>query len=219
MLEKIVTLYRKAEMGFVNALSGVTAKVIEETGFYDAGYMQTQISRIQKELKCIESEIKSSIEMQDSSDYGKKNRTELMARREILLSRMVFLASNSFQNLGDCVKMADGHTFAFMQCIQGLHEYHTGHKDRAFRRMEAYYQEHGSMEGHFLVNKVFGILLAEKGMYQRAVPFLTCALQFIPDDMEALNALRSCYGQTGERRRCGIVGEVLAVLGDTEVCV
>ena len=47
MLEKVVTLYRKAEMGIASELSGVTAEVIYDTRFYDVGYMQTQISRIQ----------------------------------------------------------------------------------------------------------------------------------------------------------------------------
>ena len=219
MIEKIVTMYRKAGMGFVNALSGATEKVIEETSFYDTGYMQAQISRIQKELKRIEGEVKTSIEIQDNSDYGKRHRSELMAQREQLLYRMVFLASNSLKNLGDCVKMADGHNFVFMECIQGLQEYHAGHKDKAFELMEAYFREHGSVEGHFLANKVFGILLSGKGLYQKAVPFLTYALQFIPDDMEALEALQSCYRHTGETKCCEVVGEVLAVLGDTEVCV
>lgn len=219
MLEKIVTLYRKAQMGIVSGLSGATEKVIEETSFYDVGYMQTQISRIQKELKRIEGEVKTSIEIQDNSDYGKKHRSELMAQREQLLHRMVFLASNSFRNLDDCVKMADGHNFIFMQCVQGLREYHAGHKDRAFKMMEAYYKEHGSVQENFLANKVFGLLLAGKGLHQKAVPFLTYALQFIPDDIETLEALRSCYRQTGETKRREVVDEVLAVLGDAEVCV
>lgn len=218
MLEKIVTLYRKAEMGFISGLSGASSNVIEETSFYDRGCMEAKIRRIQKELKRIESEVRTSLEIQDNSDYGKQHRSELMKQRELLLYRMVFLASNSFMNLEDCVKMADGHNFVFMQCIQGLQEYHAGHKDKAFQLLEAYYREHGSVEEHFLVNKVFGLLLAEKGRYQKAVPFLAYALQFIPDDTETLGMLKSCYRQTGEEKRCGIVSEVLAVLGDTGVC-
>lgn len=219
MLGKVAALYRKAQMGIVDALSGATAKVVEETSFYDTGYMQTQISRIQKELKRIEGEVKTGIETEDNSDNGKKHRSELMAQRERLLHRMVFLASNSFRNLDDCVKLADGHNFIFMQCVQGLREYHAGNKDRAFKLMEAYYKEHGSVEGHFLANKVFGLLLADKGMHQKAVPFLTYALQFIPDDMETLEALQSCYRQTGEAERRGVVDEVLEVLKDAEVCI
>lgn len=219
MLGKVAALYRKAQMGIVDALSGATAKVVEETSFYDTGYMQTQISRIQKELKRIEGEVKTGIETEDNSDNGKKHRSELMAQRERLLHRMVFLASNSFRNLDDCVKLADGHNFIFMQCVQGLREYHAGNKDRAFKLMEAYYKEHGSVEGHFLANKVFGLLLADKGMHQKAVPFLTYALQFIPDDMETLEALQSCYRQPGEAERRRVVDEVLEVLKDAEVCI
>lgn len=217
MLEKVVALYRKAEMGIVSGLSGATAKVIEETRFYDVGYMQTQISRIQKELKRIEGEVKNSLEIQDNSDYGKKRRSELMVQREQLLFRMVFLASNSFKNLDDCVKMADGHNFVFMQCVQGLLEYRAGRRDNAFKMLEAYYREYGSVEEHFLVNKVFGLLLAEKRLYQKAAPFLTYALQFIPDDMETLKALQSCYRQMGETERCRVVEDILTVLGDSEV--
>lgn len=219
MLEKIVTLYRKAEMGIISGLSGVTESVIDETSFYDVGYMQTQISRIQRELKRIESEVKTSLEIQDNSDYGKRHRSELMEQREMLLFRMVFLASNSFKNLDACVKMADGYHFVFMQCVQGLMEYCAGHKDNAFKMLETYYWEYGSVEEHFLVNKVFGLLLTEKGLYQKAVPFLTYALQFVPDDMETLETLRSCYRQTEEIKRCEVVNEVLAVLGDTGVYV
>lgn len=217
MLEKVVTLYRKAEMGLVSGLSGATAKVIEETRFYDIGYMQTQISRIQKELRNIENEVKTSLEIQDNSDYGKNRRSELMKQREMLLFRMIFLASNSFKNLDDCVKMADGHNFEFMQCVQGLLEYRAGHRDNAFKMLEAYYQEHGSVKGHFLVNKVSGLLLAEKRLYQKAASFLTYALQFVPDDSEALGALRSCYRQMGETERCGVIEDILTVLGDSEV--
>lgn len=213
MLGKAVTLYRKAQMGFVSGLSGATAKVIEETSFYDKGYMQTQISRIQKELKRIEGEVKTSIEIADNSDYGKKRRSELMAQREQLLHRMVFLASNSFRNLDDCVKMADGHNFVFMQCVQGLREYHSGQKDRAFKLMEVYFREHGSVEGHFLANKVFGLLLAEKGLYQKAVPFLTYALQFIPDDTQCLDSLGQCYRKENRADREAVINEILAVLG------
>ena len=212
MLEKIVTMYRKAEMGFVNALSGATEKVIEETHFYDTGYMQTQISRIQRGLKRIEGELKTSLEIQDNSDYGKNHVSELMGQREKLLFHLIFLASNSFGNLDDCVKIADGHNFVFMQCVQGLWEYRAGHKDKAFKLIEAYYREHGSVEQHLLVNKVFGLMLAEKGMQQKAVPFLTYALQFIPNDTECLNCLRMCYQKDNETDREAVISEILAVL-------
>jgi tetratricopeptide (TPR) repeat protein len=211
MLDKIVTLYRKAEMGAISGLSGAGVDVINETGFYDAGYMQSQISIIQKELKQVTSKIEASMSS-DETDSIKKYRSELMRQREQLLFQMIFLASNSFNNLDDCAKMAEGHNIGFMQCVRGLQEYHIGNKDKAFNLLESYYREFGSVEEHFLINKVFGILLADRGQYKKAVSFLTYALQFVPDDIESLNVLQKCYQMENQSDRKAVVGEILAVL-------
>lgn len=212
MIDKLVTLYRKAEMGFISGLSGASASVADETCFYDVGFMQTQISRIQKEMKRIENDVSTSFEVGDNSDYGKKRRAELMGQRERLLFRLIFLASNSFANLDDCVKIGEGHSFVFMDCVEALTEYHAGNRDKAFQIFESYYQKHGSVEGHYLVNKVFGLLLAGKGNYQKAIPFLTYALQFMPDDTECLDELKKCYKQTGKGGRADTISEILEML-------
>ncbi len=212
MIDKLVAGYRKMQMGIVSVFSGDTAAVLDETSFYDLGYMRTQIERIKKELKRVTDDLSVQIEVNDNSDYGKQHKAQLMQQRERLLFRMVFLASNSFSNLDSCVKLADGHNWGFMSCIHGLQEYHAGHKDSAFQLLEAYYRQHGNVEEHFLINKVFGLLLAEKGQHQKAIPFLTYALQFIPDDMECLERLKLCYQQDGNTDRAAIVGEVLSVL-------
>lgn len=212
MLEKIVTLYRKAEMGIISKLSGASADIIDETSFYDIGYMQSQIERVKKELKRIERELKIAFDMKDDSDYGNKHISELMGQREQLLFQMIFLASNSFKNLDDCIRLAEGHEFSFMRCVQALKEYRLGSKDKAFILLEAYYREYGSVEQHYLVNKVFGMMLAEKGFYAKAVPFLTYALQFIPDDTESLGRLKECYRQMQTSDKEQVITEILELL-------
>lgn len=212
MLEKIVTLYRKAEMGVIGILAGTTANVIDETNFYDIGYMQTQISRIKKEINSVTKELEINIELNEDSDYANFKRQELIEQREKLLLHLIFLASNSFGNLVECEKMAKGHGFAFMACIDALNDYKNGYNDKALKLLEGYFQEYGSVEEHYLVNKVFGLLLVEKGLYQKAIAFLSYALQFIPDDMETLKKLQLCYQQVGADKRMEIVNEVLAVL-------
>lgn len=212
MLDKIITLYRKAEMGIINEMSGASANVMDETAFYDVGYMQSQISRIQKEIQRITKEVEVSLEVNETSDYEKERRNRLMEEREQLLFHMIFLASNSFTNLDDCIKMADGHNFAFKQCVRALKEYQSGNKETAFVLLEEYYRSYGSVEEHFLVNKVFGLLLAEKGLYQKAISFLTYALQFVPDDTECLAVLSTCYKANNERNKETVVNEIISVL-------
>ena len=68
------------------------------------------------------------------------------------------------------------------------------------------------MEEHVLAKKVCGMLLAEKGQYQKAVPFLTYALQFIPDDMETLSFLKKCYMELNDIKRTEIIADVMSVL-------
>ena len=213
MIEKIVTLYRKAEMGIINGLSGTTQNVMDETAFYDDGYMQSQISKIQKEIQRITKEIEVSLEVNESSDYEKERRNKLLNEREQLLFHMIFLASNSFSNLDACIGMAEGHKFNFMQCIRALKEYKSGNTENAFMLLEEYYRSHECVEDHFLVNKVFGLLLLQKNFYQKAIPFLTYALQFVPDDTECLTALKICYKRNEEDDKADVVNEVLAVLG------
>lgn len=212
MLEKIVTLYRKAEMGIISGLSSTSANIINENSFYDIGYMQTQIARIQKELKSITAELETALEVRDASEYSQKQITRLMKHRENLLFQMIFLASNSFQNLEYCENLAEGHSFVFMQCVKGLKEYQVGNKENAFRLLEAYFHDYGNVEEHYLVNKIFGLLLVEKQNYPQAIVFLTYALQLMPDDVECLKMLKVCYRKLKEYDRENVINEILLVL-------
>ncbi len=213
MVEKIATLYRKAQIGIASGLAGTTGDVINEAGFYDVGYMQTQVNRTREELKRVTDSLKAQIESGGGPDSGKEYKAKLMDQRERLLFRMVFLASNSPANFGDCMKMAEGHGFAFMRCVEALAAYSRGNHEEAFRGLEAYYKQHGSVDGHFLANKVFGLLLAEKGQGKKAIPFLTYALQFMPDDRECLECLMRCYQKTGRQERGLVISGILSVLG------
>lgn len=212
MIEKIAAGCRKAQMGVLSGLAGVTGSILDETAFYDAGYMDAQVKRVQKEIGAVTKELEIHMDLKDGSDYAINKKKELLARRGQLVFRLVFLASNSFRNLGDCVRMAEGYSHPFMKCVEGLMAYDSGQKEKAFAILEPYFKEHKSAGGHFLVNKVFGLLLAGCGQDGKAVLFLTYALQFMPDDAECLDVLKGCYGSQGDKRKAAVVSEVLALL-------
>ena len=125
---------------------------------------------------------------------------------------MIYLASNSFQNLEECKKMAKGYRFSFMDCVDGLQEYKLGNKNKAFDILENYFNRYGRTKNHYLINKVFGLLLIDKNEYQKAAPYLTCALQFVPDDIESLEALKICYTELNIGYRVTVLEDVLSVL-------
>lgn len=212
MLDKIVSTYRKAKMSVISDLSGTVGDVLDETSFYDLGYMQSQINRIQNEIARISKELEINVELDEKSEYAVNKRQELIGQRKVLLMHMIYLASNSFKNLEDCKKMAKGYRFSFMECVDGLQEYNAGNKNNAFDILENYFNNYGRVKNHFLINKVFGLLLLDRNEYQKAAPYLTCALQFVPDDIEALEALKICYEKLDIRYRVAILDEILSVL-------
>lgn len=212
MLDKIVSTYRKAKMSVSSDLSGTVGDILDETSFYDLGYMQSQIKRIQNEVARISKELEINVELDEKSEYAVNKRQELIGQREVLLMHMIYLASNSFKNLEDCKKMAKGYRFSFMECVDGLQEYNAGNKNNAFDILENYFNNYGRVKKHFLINKVFGLLLLDRNEYQKATPYLTCALQFVPDDIETLEALKICYEKLDIGYRVAILDEILSVL-------
>lgn len=212
MLDKIVSTYRRAKMSVISDLSGTVGDVLDETNFYDLGYMQSQVKRIQNELARVSKELEINIELNEESDYAVGKRQELIKKREYLLKHMIYLASNSFQNLEECKKMAKGYRFSFMDCVDGLQEYKLGNKNKAFDILENYFNRYGRTKNHYLINKVFGLLLIDKNEYQKAAPYLTCALQFVPDDIESLEALKICYTELNISYRVTVLEDVLSVL-------
>ena len=213
MLDAVMTAYHKIRQSLISTLSGSEGVAYEETRFYDLGYMQTQVSHIQKELRTVEDSLTSSVKNETSTAEVDNYRNDLMKRREMLIFHMIFTMSNSFANLDNCKKLAEGHDFGFMTCVDGLEEYKNGNKGRAFELIEGYYREYGNVADHYLINKVFGLLLYENNQYEKAIPFLSYSLGFMPDDSEALMALDGCYQKTGEEKKHEVLADITSLLG------
>ena len=213
MIDKLMTSYQKIRKGLIGTFADIENISYIETSFYDLGYMQTQIKHIQKELKIIEDSLTNTIKNESDTDEINQYRNNLMKNREMLIFHMLFLMSNSFANLDNCRKLAKGHEFKFMSCVDGLDAYHKGDKKTAFELLENYFGEYGKVEEHFLVNKVFGLLLSEAGRDEKAIPFLSYALTFVPDDLECLNALSACYKATGQANRKRVIDNICEILG------
>ena len=213
IVDKIVSLYRKTEMGIISAVSRSSAAVYDEAEFYDAGYLQTQIALLQKQMSKIEIDIKASLELSDDSEYAINRRSEKISQREHLLYRIVFLASNVRDNLEECLNMAKGHSFDIVVCIEALIEFYKNNKESAFNLLNKYFEMHdGSVEGHFLVNKIYGLLLEGREDYSKAVRYLSYALQFVPYDKDCLLSLHRCYSGMGEPLKTLRLTDILQLL-------
>lgn len=213
MLDQIMIEYRKLREKLIGTASGANDITYEEARFFDKGYMQTRVGRIQKELKSVEDTLAGSIRSEGKTSETKDYQTNLAKRREMLTFDLLFTMSNSFANLDNCRKIAKDHDYKFMLCVEGLEEYNRGNKERAFSLIESYYKEYGNVDGHYLINKVFGLLLFERNNYEKAIPFLQYALGFVPDDRELLKALNQCFHETGRLRQQNIIADIYSLLG------
>lgn len=207
-----VIKYRNLQMGAVSVFSDTTSSVLEETAFFDAGYIESTTKRIQRSLKSKKAELSTNIEMDKQDSYYIEKRKELQDDTLRLTYRLMFIGSNDVRVLQDCEKIAEEQGFDFAQCIKGMRAYYEGDKDRAFELIEPYYIENGAVENHFLINKVFGMLLMEKGKFDKSIPFLSYALQYNPDDMECLNAVKKCLENTRDVEHVKFIDQAIEML-------
>ena len=212
MLDKVFVRYQKIRHGLISGLSETNDSIYSETSFYDQGFMQVQVSRTQSRLKSIDELLSNGIQEENPSSNRDSYLSDLVSEREMLLFHLVFLLSNSFSNLDICKTISNNHNFKFISCINGLECYMKGNKSEAFHLLEEYYIEYGSVENHYLINKVFGLLLYEAKQYEKAARFLSYAFGFMPDDSETLDAMISCFEKLGMHTEQKVAKEILILL-------
>lgn len=212
MWSNLVNLYRKSKLSIMGELAGGNDWILDETGFYDIGYLQSKISRAQHELELISCKLKSSIETEKATNTIKEYHKELLNQREQIIFYIVFLGSNHIDKVEDCIRMCEGHNFGLREGLKALVEYKNGNYKDAFMLLEHFFAENGKIEGHFLLNKVFGLLLIKNGLYKKAEPFLAYAIQFVPNDKECLLGLKRCY-KNNHSSGFEVLNEVLEIVG------
>ena len=212
MLDNLVTGYHKLKYSAMDSVSGVGKLLYEEARFYDLGYMQTLVKRLKMELKATDQNLQSLSEADSNSYEDIDYRNQLLRQREALVFQMIFAMSNSFSNIDICKKLSSNYSFEFMNCVDALYEYNKGNEDKAFELLNSYCQKYKEIENHFLINKVYGILLYKRQQYERAIQYLSCALNFVPDDEEALKTLSDCYKNANNSKAYVIILNIINLL-------
>lgn len=212
MLDNVVTGYHKLKYGTMDSVSGASTVLYDEARFYDLGYMQTLVKRLKRELQVTDENLQS-LSKPDSNSYENIDyRNQLLRQREALIFQMIFAMSNSFSNIDNCKKLSSNYDFEFMNCVDALYEYNKGNEDKAFELLNSYCQKYKEIENHFLINKVYGILLYKRQQYERAIQYLSCALNFVPDDEEALKTLSDCYKNANNSKAHVIILNIINLL-------
>lgn len=211
-MEKMLSGFNKIKLGILNRLSDSGEAVLEETSFYDKGYMQSKINRLKKEMASVSEQLEVSMSGGDSSLEAKEQRVQLVERERELVFQMIFYLSNSFRNLDNCLLLAEGYEFEFMECIRALLSYRNGDHRAAFLGLHSFLEKNQKVDDHYLINKVYGLLLLEAGEYSKAAPYFSYAHMYMPGDQECLTGLITCYKKLGNTSRAAFFSSMLAMV-------
>ena len=154
IIGKGISWYKKTELGVISKATGSGEDILREAGFYDVGYMRSEIERIKKDLKSVTGQLEAVLEVTDKGDYERERIQELSRSREYLLGEMVFLGTNSFSNLDYCLKLMEDHHFDLSECFLALRDYRDGDKEKAYETIDAACSSGKDIKDHFLISKV-----------------------------------------------------------------
>lgn len=189
-IAEIISEIRKAKYSFIDDMAGVSADTIKEDPFLDKGYVKYKIVKLKKLIK-------------DEVSFEK---------RKELLGKLAFYMSNDEEYVSESLKFMEGISSSFKECIYGIEEYLDGNLEKAYELLYENYKLAHRVKEHFLINKVYGLLLVKQENYEEAMEVLKRALAVCPEDMECYHALEEAYYQTFHMKENEVVTNIISLL-------
>ena len=189
-IAEIISEIRAAKYSFIDDMAGVSADTIKEDQFLDRGYIKYKIAKLKKLMK---DEV--SIE-----------------KRKELSSELAFYMSNDEERVSESIKCIEDVSSNFKECLHGIEEYLDGDLEKAYELLQENYKLTRKAKEHFLINKVYGLLLVKHEEYENAVEILKRALSLCPEDIECYHALEEAYYQTFHIKENEVVTDIISLL-------
>jgi hypothetical protein len=200
LLKDIIKGYKESKIAIIQRFSGSEGGIYDETNFLDDGYIRVSIDRLKKEHSEIDNEIEILMKYtkQDSSTLEKQQKL-IMRKQEIRLE-MAFLASNNLSNIDSCMNLIEELSTDFKLCLIALRYYDNRDNKKAFEAFYEYFKDRTVLLEHYLINKVYGVLLYNLKQFDLSIALLRKAAEKRPEDIEVHRILRDIYSITN--RNC-----------------
>ena len=91
----------------------------------------------------------------------------------------------------------------------------SGQEKKAIETFYGYFKNRKGILNHYLINKVYGLLLYKYEQYNLAIPLLRTATEKRPEDIESHRILKEIYSSLNMRQEEQIEKNILAVLGES----
>jgi predicted Zn-dependent protease len=205
--------YNKSRLKTVEALLGDENFFREECTFFDDGRVKSAIDRIKKDYEKISTEISFIKKTSKHDDDSNQKLKYLYERQFKLIVLMAYQASQNYKNIDSSLQLIDGFDTSLSLGIKGIQLYIQNDKENSYRKLTAYIQETGSFGDHYLMNKIYGMLLIEGKNYRNAIPFLIRAVKNHPEDIETHQLLMECYQQIDCFEKSNLEKDIVELLG------
>ena len=190
LIADIFSEIRKAKYSFIDDMAGVNEDTIKEDQFLDKGYVKYKIVKLKKMIK---------------------NEASLEKKKEFL-NELAFYMSNDKEYVSESLKCIEDVSSKFKECIHGVEEYLDEDFEKAYDLISENYKSTHRVKKHFLINKVYGILLVKNEKYEKAIEILKIALSICPEDIECYRALEEAYYQTFHIKENEVITDIISLL-------
>ena len=213
MLNKLIHTVQDAKLATVRKFSNQEYDILEEPGFLDDGFIRTKIEGLKKDYQKFDQQLESLIKFDKRDDYNQQKVQALTSQKDNLLIHIAFLASNSFNSLDFAIELVKEMKIDFSMCLVGLYYYREKKDSNALELFERYYLNHSEPLDHFLINKIYGLLLLKNQNPEKAAVFLRKAVEKRPEDLEVHHALVQANEAFGNEEQVNVHRNVIRMLG------
>lgn len=193
MLSDILIKYNKAKIEFVNKFSDNNINICEESLCIDKGYLKSKFEDFQKKYKLICDEIENLYKYGDKDDYNEAKINKYIESKNRLLLETAYLVSNDESNLDLSKNLIHGMNTNLETALCGIESYYLGNINKAKVCFEDYYSKLSKLPNHYLINKIYGIILFNEKDYELSLEILRKSVEINPNDLDLHIILKDIY--------------------------
>lgn len=184
-------------MKFLEKVIGDADYFYDETTFYSDNEIAVRINNLQSDYRAIAKEI-DFITKHSNMDIDEKQRVSyLINQRREIQEMIAFWASNNCKNIDDCISMFENNKSKFLICALAIKDFYSGDKKEAFLKINSFLKDGGDFYRHYLVNKIYGMLLCDMKKYKEAKKYVVRAIKLRPEDIELHKLMSNIHRQEG----------------------
>lgn len=212
MIKGIIKNYNDAKFYLIQKMSESKDSIFLETEFLDDATINCKINRLKDEFKSISKDIQIFTKYDKKDSYNVEKLSDLMNKKRDICFNIAFLASNSLNNLDSCENILSDLDTDFKDCITALKYYKAGDNQKAFEIFCTYFKDKNWITNHYLINKVYGLMLYECKQYKTAILLLRKVVEKRPEDIEIHKILREIYSIVGMKEEERVEKNILNIL-------